>query len=144
MNLAKALAGQKVKFRFRIGTDEAAGMYGWEIDNISLQGVTGTPFDALVVDATTCAETTTSSGSTTASTSVTSGGLTTSTSTGGVGGAPNTTSSTGSGAGGDTGNGGAGGTGGDVPLDGRGCGCYVGDQPRARSTPHRSSCSPPF
>ena len=132
VNMAKALAGQKVKFRFRIGTDEAAGMYGWEIDNISLQGVTGTPFDALVVDATTCAETTTSSGSTTVSTSVTSGGPTTtsSTSTGGVGGAPNTTSSiASSGAGGDTGNGGAGGSGGDVPLDGRGCGCYVGDQP---------------
>ena len=32
----QSLAGQSVRFRFRIGTDEAVGEYGWFIDDIQL------------------------------------------------------------------------------------------------------------
>jgi MYXO-CTERM domain-containing protein len=119
VNMGKTLAGQKVKIRFRIGTDEASGMSGWEIDNISLQGITNKPFDAIVVDASTCsAMTTGSTGAGGAPSSTSTGGLTTS--TGGVGGDPSTTGA-GTGA---TGSGGEGGNGEDIEVGG--CGCFMG------------------
>ena len=44
------LSGRTIRIRFRIGTDVAVGDMGWEIDNISFQGLSSPPFDELVVD----------------------------------------------------------------------------------------------
>ncbi len=55
LNFAKSLAGKSVRLRFRIGTDDASGDFGWELDDFVVQGITNTPFDALVVDAGMCA-----------------------------------------------------------------------------------------
>ena len=114
VTMSKKLAGQKVKIRFRIGTDEASGMSGWQIDNVSFQGLDNKPFDTMVADATTCVEMTTSSGSAggAASTSTS-----TSTSTGQA-----TTSSASSG--GEGGRGGGGNGGEDIEVGG--CGCFMG------------------
>ena len=51
IDLGRELAGKTVQLRFRIGTDQGIGDYGWEIDNISLSGVVNAPFRALVDDA---------------------------------------------------------------------------------------------
>ena len=53
LNLA-SLAGQNVKFRFRIGTDSSVGSLGWTIDNFSIYSCTTPPFtnDPLVVSST--------------------------------------------------------------------------------------------
>ena len=40
LNLGTALAGQTIHLRFRIGTDAGAGDIGWELDNLSVQGIT--------------------------------------------------------------------------------------------------------
>lgn len=40
-------AGDVVRVRFRIGSDEIISAYGWELDNISFTGVVETPFGAL-------------------------------------------------------------------------------------------------
>ncbi|MEO5728827.1 MAG: hypothetical protein ABI134_12080, partial [Byssovorax sp.] len=120
--MGKKLAGQKVKVRFRIGTDEASGMSGWQIDNVSFQGLNNKPFDAMVADATTCVEMPTSSAST-SGTASTGAGTTSSTSSGGVGGS-NTTSSTSSTGSGEGGRGGGGNGGEDVEVGG--CGCFMG------------------
>lgn len=50
LDLGTAFAGQTVQLRFRFGTDTAAAGIGWEIDDISLGGIDGTPFPTLVVD----------------------------------------------------------------------------------------------
>ena len=44
LDLGTALAGQAVLVRYRIGTDPASGDTGWEIDNISVNGVDNQPF----------------------------------------------------------------------------------------------------
>jgi MYXO-CTERM domain-containing protein len=54
IDMGTALAGKTVQVRFRIGTDDAAGNTGWELDNIGFQGITGKPFTALVDDTSTC------------------------------------------------------------------------------------------
>ncbi|MFS8065077.1 MAG: M36 family metallopeptidase, partial [Byssovorax sp.] len=54
VNLGTQLAGKKIKIRFRIGTDLGAGDFGWEIDNIVVQGITNTPFTAIGDDTTNC------------------------------------------------------------------------------------------
>jgi MYXO-CTERM domain-containing protein len=54
LNLGTALAGQNVRIRFRIGTDAAVGAYGWDIDNISVQGITNLPFSTIVDDVGEC------------------------------------------------------------------------------------------
>jgi len=54
LDLGTAFAGQTVRFRVRIGTDEAAGDLGWEIDNIAFQGITNLPFSAFVADRSRC------------------------------------------------------------------------------------------
>lgn len=54
LNLGIALAGQTIRIRFRIGTDEAVGDFGWELDNLSFQGITNTPFSTLVADGPSC------------------------------------------------------------------------------------------
>lgn len=51
LNLGTAFSGKSIKLRFRIGTDEATGGFGWQIDNISFSGITNTPFGAVVEDA---------------------------------------------------------------------------------------------
>ncbi|MEP7121397.1 MAG: M36 family metallopeptidase [Byssovorax sp.] len=118
--MGKTLAGMKVKLRFRIGTDDAAGNYGWEVDNISFKGITNTPFDSLVVDAAPCGEMTTASVGATTGT-----GEVVSASSGGPG---SSGASMTSGAGGAGGTGGTGGAGTDDQAFG-GCGCFVGGSP---------------
>jgi Fungalysin metallopeptidase (M36)/PA domain len=54
LNLGTALAGQTIRLRFRIATDAASGDYGWELDNLSVQGITNTPFSALVPETAVC------------------------------------------------------------------------------------------
>ena len=125
VTMGKKLAGKKVKIRFRIGTDEAVGMSGWEIDNISIQGIDNKPFDAFVADTTTCVEMTTSSGGTGGAPSTSTGqASTSSTSSGGMGGSNASTSSGGVGGNGGGGNGGGGN--GNEPIEGGGCGCFMG------------------
>ncbi|HEU4409000.1 MAG TPA: M36 family metallopeptidase, partial [Polyangiaceae bacterium] len=55
VNFGTTLAGKTVRFRFRLGTDEAAGDYGWDIDNIAVTGATNLPFPLIVPDAGDCA-----------------------------------------------------------------------------------------
>lgn len=50
LNLKTALGGKTIKLRFRIGTDQAASDYGWEVDNIAFSGITNLPFGAVVED----------------------------------------------------------------------------------------------
>ncbi|MEW5850104.1 MAG: M36 family metallopeptidase [Myxococcota bacterium] len=54
LDFGTALGGQSVRIRFRVGTDLATGAYGWEIDNLSFQGITNAPFLAVVEDAGAC------------------------------------------------------------------------------------------
>jgi hypothetical protein len=54
LNLGTAFANQDVRIRFRIGADESTGAPGWDIDNISLNGITGTPFAALIGEPAAC------------------------------------------------------------------------------------------
>ncbi len=54
LNFGTAYAGKSVKLRFRIGTDDASGNKGWELDDIAVTGITNTPFHTLVVDPGTC------------------------------------------------------------------------------------------
>jgi large repetitive protein len=54
LNLGTALAGQTIRLRFRIATDAGAGDIGWELDNVSVQGITNTPFSALVPETQVC------------------------------------------------------------------------------------------
>ena len=93
------LAGATVQIRFRIGTDDAQGDVGWQLDNIALTGITNTPFASLVADTKPCG----------ASSS-------TSSSSGGMGGAPSETSASSAGTGGSK-------PGQPVVIDG--CGCEV-------------------
>jgi MYXO-CTERM domain-containing protein len=54
LNFGNMFAGTTIKFRFRIGSDAAAGAPGWQIDNINVQGITNTPFNERVVDDKVC------------------------------------------------------------------------------------------
>ncbi len=118
VSMGKTLAGQKVKLRFRIGTDDAAGNYGWEVDNVAFKGIDNTPFDSLVVDASPCGEM--------PSTSVGTGDMVSS----GAAMTSGSASTSSNGAGGSVSTGGTGGTGnkGDDVAFG-GCGCFVGGSP---------------
>jgi endo-alpha-1,4-polygalactosaminidase (GH114 family) len=40
--------------RFRLGTDAAAALAGWNIDDIEVTGITNTPFPLLVTEPSTC------------------------------------------------------------------------------------------
>ena len=53
-NLGTAYANQDVRIRFRIGADESTGAPGWDIDDISISGITNTPFTALGPNAAAC------------------------------------------------------------------------------------------
>ena len=48
VNVGTAYAGQDVRIRFRIGADVATGAPGWDIDDITIGGLTNTPFTAIV------------------------------------------------------------------------------------------------
>jgi hypothetical protein len=48
------LAGMSVKLRFRIGTDQATGAPGWDIDDVSFEGITNTPFPVQVAESSVC------------------------------------------------------------------------------------------
>lgn len=109
VSMGKTLAGMKVKLRFRIGTDDAQGNYGWEVDNIAFKGITNTPFDSLVADAAPCGEMTSASATTGTGEMVSSSGGVTVSSSGSNG----------------VGGGGTGGSGKDDQAFG-GCGCFVG------------------
>ncbi len=54
LNLGTQLAGKQIKLRFRIGTDLGSGDFGWDIDDVVIEGITNTPFTAIVGDTTNC------------------------------------------------------------------------------------------
>jgi MYXO-CTERM domain-containing protein len=54
INLGTAFASQSVQIRFRLGTDPAVGDEGWQIDNITFQGITNAPFPTAGADETDC------------------------------------------------------------------------------------------
>jgi uncharacterized protein (TIGR03382 family) len=54
LDFGTQLAGREFQIRFRIGTDQAAGGDGWEIDDVAFAGIVGTPFATVVADATDC------------------------------------------------------------------------------------------
>ncbi|XYH92769.1 M36 family metallopeptidase [Sorangium sp. So ce1128] len=54
VNLGTRFAGKTVRVRFRMGTDEAAGDTGWEMDDIGFEGVTNKPFATVAEDTASC------------------------------------------------------------------------------------------
>jgi hypothetical protein len=54
LDFGSAFAGQSVYVRFRIGSDQAAGAFGWEIDNIAFQGIDNLPFGSIHPKAVAC------------------------------------------------------------------------------------------
>src|SRR5262249_10228386 len=54
LDFGTAFAGQTIKLRFRIGSDPATSAFGWEIDDIDVQGITNHPFASVVDDASDC------------------------------------------------------------------------------------------
>jgi len=54
LNVGTAYANQDVRIRFRVGADDSTGAPGWDIDNITLSGITDTPFAALVGETAAC------------------------------------------------------------------------------------------
>ncbi|AGP37953.1 M36 family metallopeptidase [Sorangium cellulosum] len=54
VDLGTAFAGKTVRVRFRVGTDEAAGDTGWELDDIGFAGVKNKPFATLIEDTASC------------------------------------------------------------------------------------------
>ena len=54
VDFGTAFAGETVLIRFRIGTDQAAADFGWEIHRLSFDGITNTPFPSIINDATAC------------------------------------------------------------------------------------------
>lgn len=57
VDLGTALAGQTVRVRFRIGTDDASGAAGMTLDNLTFTGITNTPFASLLPQAQACTST---------------------------------------------------------------------------------------
>jgi MYXO-CTERM domain-containing protein len=51
LDFGTSLAGETVRLRFRIGTDEAMSAHGWELDDIGFSGIDSTPFNQVVEDA---------------------------------------------------------------------------------------------
>jgi len=54
LDFGTALAGLPVRFRFRVGTDQATGGPGWEIDDVSIIGAAPAPFTTLTPDMADC------------------------------------------------------------------------------------------
>lgn len=53
-DLGTMFAGRSVRIRFRIGSDDALGLKGWEIDNLTFSGITNRPFPSVVTDPNLC------------------------------------------------------------------------------------------
>lgn len=54
VSLGTAYAGQTVRVRFAIGSDDGVGAPGWEIDDIAFINITNTPFDTVIPHASAC------------------------------------------------------------------------------------------
>jgi hypothetical protein len=54
LDFGTVLAGQSLRFRFRIGTDVNTAATGWFIDNFEVSGITNTPFPIAVPETSTC------------------------------------------------------------------------------------------
>jgi len=54
LDFGTSLAGEQVRFRFRIGADQARGGPGWEIDDLTITGVDPPPFPSFLSDETSC------------------------------------------------------------------------------------------
>ncbi|HUQ08617.1 MAG TPA: M36 family metallopeptidase, partial [Kofleriaceae bacterium] len=54
LDFGTALSGMTFKLRFRIATDAGVGAPGWEIDDIVVTGITGTPFPVQSAEDGTC------------------------------------------------------------------------------------------
>ncbi len=54
VNFGTAVANKAVRVRFVVGTDEAAGEPGWDIDDLAFTGATNTPFATLVAETAFC------------------------------------------------------------------------------------------
>ena len=54
LDFGTAFAGTTVQIRFRIGTDAAAAQTGWLIDDITVDGITNTPFPIEIPEPSTC------------------------------------------------------------------------------------------
>jgi hypothetical protein len=54
VDLRNTYANQSVRIRFLIGTDQAVGGFGWEIDNLVFIGITNAPFPRVVPDTSAC------------------------------------------------------------------------------------------
>ncbi len=54
LNLGSTYANRDVKLRFRIGADESTGAPGWEVTDINVNGLTNSPFTALLPHAGIC------------------------------------------------------------------------------------------
>ncbi|WP_437662566.1 M36 family metallopeptidase [Sorangium sp. So ce1182] len=54
VDLGTRFAGKTVQVRFRVGTDEAAGDTGWELDDIGFEGLKNKPFATVAEDTASC------------------------------------------------------------------------------------------
>jgi large repetitive protein len=54
IDLGNAYAGKTVNIRFRIGSDDAAGAKGWEVDDIRFVGLAVRPFPSVIIDPNLC------------------------------------------------------------------------------------------
>jgi large repetitive protein len=54
LDFGTQLAGKTFQLRFRIGTDQAVGGDGWEIDDVAFEGIVGTPFTTVVPQDSAC------------------------------------------------------------------------------------------
>jgi MYXO-CTERM domain-containing protein len=54
IDLGNQLAGETVKIRFRVGSDDGQGAYGWDVDDIVFSGITNKPFPATIPNTNPC------------------------------------------------------------------------------------------
>jgi hypothetical protein len=54
LNFGMQFAGKTVQLRFRIGSDAAVAVSGWDIDDVEVDGITNTPFPILISEVSTC------------------------------------------------------------------------------------------
>ena len=50
IDMGTSLAGKTVQIRFRIGTDDAQGAPGWQLDDLAFSGIVNAPFSGVVDD----------------------------------------------------------------------------------------------
>ncbi|MEO8036727.1 MAG: hypothetical protein ABI837_19990, partial [Acidobacteriota bacterium] len=54
LNLGATYANQDVQIRFRVGADESTGAPGWDIDDVTVTGISNTPFTGLLPQTSVC------------------------------------------------------------------------------------------